>query len=170
MPRGVRIGALVASLLFSSALSGCVGPSGVDGRAGPRTPERPTTATAAHDPPSWFAQREPMPSCGRFEPDEIRFDNPDLPEANACFVEAVQTGAAAELEYNQLTEEGAPGADIYRVIGVGEFEVLLDRRGDPESGLDFGHMVCRELVEGELTLGPIDCAVSDDRRVPPLDQ
>lgn len=83
MPRGVHIGALLASLLVSAVVTGCVGPSEVDRGAGPRTPERLTAATEGDGPPNWFAQREPMPTCGRFEPDQIRFDNPALPEANA---------------------------------------------------------------------------------------
>lgn len=128
----------------------------------------PSAHEAVDAVPDWFADREPMPSCGRLGPGDIRFDNDGLVEANDCFLDAFRSGEPAELEYTQLSEEGDPGTDIYRVLGQGELEMLLDRRQDQYGNLDFGHLVCTDLAEGELTVSPMSCKVSNSRRVPPL--
>ncbi len=50
------------------------------------TPSESETAGSAEVPddevPTWYAERESMPSCGSFEMDEIHLDNPDLDDAN----------------------------------------------------------------------------------------
>lgn len=118
--------------------------------------------------PDWFQARGPMPSCGAFEPEDVRHDNPDLAEGQECLLDAFESGEPAELEVTQLTEEGDPVTDILRVIGEGEIEVLMDRRQDEFNSMDFGHMVCTELHEQELTLAATDCEPTDNRRIPPI--
>lgn len=109
-----------------------------------------------------------MPSCGAFEPEDTRHDNPELGEAQACLLDAFESGEPAELEVTQLTSEGDPATDILRVIGEGEVEVLMDRRQDEFGSMDFGHMVCTELREREVMLAATECDPTDDRRIPPI--
>lgn len=118
--------------------------------------------------PDWFQARQPMPSCGTFEPEDVRHDNPDLAKGQECLLDAFESGEPAELEVTQLTEEGDPVTDILRVIDEGEVEVLMDRRLDEFSSMDFGHMVCTELHEQEITLAATECEPTDDRRIPPV--
>lgn len=80
----------------------------------------------------------------------------------------IQSGEPGELEVTQLTEEGDPVTNILRVVGEGEVEVLMDGRQDEFSSIDFGHMICTELQEQEITLAATECEATDDRRIPPL--
>lgn len=116
--------------------------------------------------PAWFEARDPMPSCGAFAPEDVRHDNPDLAEGQECLLDAFESGEPAELEVVQLTEEGAPVTEILRVVGEGEVEVLMDSRQDEFSNMDFGHMVCAELQEQEITLAAMECEPTDGRRDP----
>lgn len=116
--------------------------------------------------PEWYADRDPMPSCGTFAPEDVRHDNQELEEAQECLREAFASGEPAELEVTHRTEEGDPVTDILRVVGEGEVEVLMDHRQDEFGSMDFGHMVCTELHEQEVALGPAACEPTDERRVP----
>lgn len=118
--------------------------------------------------PDWFEAREPMPSCGIFEPADVRNDNPDLAEGQECLLDAFKSGEPAELEVTQLTEEGDPVTDIFRVVDEGEVEALMDRRQDEFSMMDFGHLTCTELHEQEIPLAAAGCEATDDRRSPPI--
>lgn len=115
--------------------------------------------------PDWFADREPMPSCGIFEPDDVTFDNGELDEANQCLLDAFDTGEPAELGVTNRTEEGDPVTEIFRVIGDREVEVMLDAPFDRNGNLAFGHLICNAISEGSLTLAPRDCDATDERLV-----
>lgn len=142
------------------------------GTGSPSEGETPGSVDVTDDDvPAWYAERQPMPSCGRFEMDEIYLDNPDLDHANRCLLEAFGAGDPAELEVTQMTEEGDPVIEIYRVIGEDELEMMVDTREDEHGNLKFYYAVCTELVEARARTGPIvrpgDCDYDEQRTFPP---
>lgn len=156
---------VVAAILLVLVLPACTG-GGAD--------EPSTSSTAQQDAPAddalpdWWVDRDPVPSCGVFEPEDVRFDNDELAAANRCLPDALAAGESAELELTQHTDEGEPVTDLLRVTGPDRVEWFVDRRFDSFGGLAVGHLVCTGLDEGELTVGAVDCEPTDERRIPPL--
>jgi hypothetical protein len=142
-----------------------------------RQPSEGETAGGAAVPddevPAWYAERDPMPSCGSFEMDEIHLDNPDLEDANRCLLDAFETGEPAELQATLMTEEGDPIIEVYRVIGKGELEKMVDTREDEHGNMKFYYAECAELAEARPQTGPTvrpgDCDYDEQRTFPPTE-
>jgi len=83
------------------------------------------------EPPSWFAQREELPSCGADE--EYTEGYPDQ-EARTCFREAFEADRPAELTRLQYGDEGESGRAHFRVLGDGRYEIVEQQFDGPYEG------------------------------------
>lgn len=137
--------------------------------SGDVTPEDEAVNEPEPEELAWYAQRDPMPSCGAFELDEIALANVELEEANQCLLEAFESGEPAELQVALMTDEGDPIIETYRVIATGEVEMMVDTRQDDFGSKGFYYAVCTDLYENRPRGGPTvrvaDCVFDEDRTV-----
>lgn len=90
-------------------------------------------ACGGSEPPSWFGQREELPSCGAVEPDDEGY--PDR-AAFDCFQEAYAADRPAELTLVQYGDEGEYGRSHFRVLGEGRYEIVEQQFDSPFEGSD----------------------------------
>jgi hypothetical protein len=83
------------------------------------------------EPPSWFAQRTELPSCGI--DDDRRADSPDV-EVLRCFQDAYAADRPAELTLVQYGDEGEYGRAHFRVLGGGRYEIVEQQFDTPSGG------------------------------------
>lgn len=93
-------------------------------------------------------------TCGSFELDEVRSEDPDLVEAYGCLLDAFEDGDPAELQVALMTDEGDPIVETYRVVGERELELMVDTRQDQHGSTTFYYAVCTELADAEPGTGP----------------
>lgn len=125
-----------------------------------------STPPSAVSPPDWLLDREPLPSCGTFEVDEVRHDNVAFGQAVDCLMSAWRTGTPAELLFAMMTDEGDAVTNLYRILGEGGVEVMYDAREDVFGATAFGYLRCTELARGDLAVHAVRCEPSVERRVP----
>jgi hypothetical protein len=80
------------------------------------------------EPPSWFGQREELPSCGSDVP--FRDDYPNV-AARQCFQDAFAAGRPAELTAERYGDEGESVRAHFRVLGEGRYEIVGERSPSP---------------------------------------
>jgi hypothetical protein len=84
-------------------------------------------------PPSWFAQRTELPSCGE---DEEHTDGYPDREARTCFREAFEADRPAELTRRTYGDEGESSRAHFRVLGEGRYEIVEEHVDSPSDGGD----------------------------------
>ena len=99
--------------------------------------------SGATEPPSWFGQREELPSCGIVDPDAEGY-----PQRAAfdCFQEAYAADRRAELTLVQYGDEGEYGRSHFRVLGGGRYEIVEQRFDSPVEGSDSSGWVRSECT------------------------
>ena len=85
------------------------------------------------EPPSWFAQRTELPSCG--EDEESADGYPNL-AARTCFREAFEADRPAELTRLTYGDEGESSRAHFRVLGEGRYEIVEQHIDGPFEGGD----------------------------------
>ncbi len=86
------------------------------------------TACGEEEPPSWFAQRTELPSCGSDVP--FSDDYPNV-EARQCFRDAFTADAPAEFTAEHYGDEGESIRAHFRVLGDGRYEIVGQRFPSP---------------------------------------
>jgi hypothetical protein len=104
-----------------------------------------TAATPQPTTPAVILDRSRLPSCGQ----ERRTGQagPVNADGRRCLWEAYLAGEPAEFVVTQLTVEGDPVTDYWRVLGKGSVELLEDSTKDPwGSGPGWLQVPCDTLV------------------------
>ena len=97
-------------------------------------------------PPASVDGRSPVPSCGV---EQAGLGGPWNVPARTCFWSAYLNGQPAEFTSTRPTIEGAPITTIYRVLGPGQVEIIIDTRQDPYSNRGWAHLLCPRLIAQE---------------------
>ncbi|SDF37466.1 hypothetical protein SAMN05660662_1918 [Blastococcus aurantiacus] len=92
-----------------------------------------TACSGSTEPPSWFAQRTELPSCG--EDEEHTAGYPDR-EARTCFREAFEADRPAELTRLTYGDEGESIRTHFRVLGSARYEIVGQHFDGPADGSD----------------------------------
>lgn len=95
--------------------------------------------------PAAVAQRAELPWCGHEVMDrrpEGDFYDADI---RACFLDAWEAGEAAEFVSDTLTPEAGRVRTMYRSLGDGQLEVLLDTTQDPLSARRWTRVACTSI-------------------------
>ncbi|SDE19649.1 hypothetical protein SAMN05660485_00123 [Blastococcus fimeti] len=90
-----------------------------------------TACGGSAEPPSWFAQRTELPSCGI---DDFRSDDSPDVEARRCFQDAFAADRPAELTLVQYGDEGEYGRAHFRVLGGARYEIVEQHFDGPSGG------------------------------------
>jgi hypothetical protein len=114
--------------------------------------------------PQAVREREPLPSCGVER--AIRQDGPWNLEGRRCFLVAYRAGAPAEFVSTRLTVEGDLFRMVFRVLGRGRSEVLIDSTLDKWSNRTWERATCTSLNVVETGMpspdfGPGDACVTE---------
>jgi hypothetical protein len=113
-------------------------------------------------PPDWFAEREPLPSCGRFVFEDFDEAPEEFVDMAECLLASFAAREPAELEVTDLTDEGDPVTTIYRVLDDGRLEMLTDWTEDELRPAAYTWSLCTDLeLSPTGRLLPDDCAVVD---------
>jgi hypothetical protein len=94
--------------------------------------------------PDVVRSREPLPSCGVER--ATRQDGPWNLGARRCLLAADRAGQPAEFASTRLTIEGDPFRMVFRVLGPGRVEVLVDSTQDAWSARTWERYACPSLV------------------------
>ncbi|MDQ2689272.1 MAG: hypothetical protein M3Y29_03235 [Chloroflexota bacterium] len=117
--------------------------------------------------PAAIAARPALPSCGHETVNRQPTGDYYDAAAWACFIEARDAGAQAELIRDSLTPEAGRIRDIYRVLADGTIEWFIDASQDPLSGREWTRQTCADLASvgsdpnGTPIYLPRDCDVAE---------
>lgn len=125
---------LVVSAVLGLALTGCTNDASDRSAAATTSQSMPSLGTESTRPPSWFAQRSPLPSCG--EDEEYEEGYPNF-AARTCFRRAYDVHQPAELTRLSFGDEGESVRAHFRILGDGPYEVVAQHFASP-AGEEFG--------------------------------
>jgi hypothetical protein len=113
--------------------------------------------------PAAARDRAALPSCGVEQ--TIRQDGPWNLAARLCFLAAYRSGTPAEFVSVRLTVEGDPVRTVFRVLGPGRNEVLIDSTLDKWSNRTWERATCTSLNVVETGMpspdfGPADACLA----------
>ncbi len=112
------------------------------------------------DVPASVRDREPLPSCG--VETATNQGGPWNIDGRRCLAAAYRSGSPAEFVSTRPTIEGDPFRVVYRVLGPGRVEILVDSTRDAWSDRSWSRMSCSRLtIDETATPGP-DFGWGDD--------
>ena len=99
--------------------------------------------------PDGILDAGPLPSCGWELTDHTPEGMLGDPQVRICMLEAVEAGEQAEMIRTGSTDEGAIVREIYRSLGPGEIELIVDWTRDPLGPHGWQLMRCTRLEQSD---------------------